>query len=316
MATDAKTGAAAPRYGPEQLIGLDDRITQFGTIQQFELCNLDSTEMEPTHWSSLVDAISYRYDEFDSFVITTGTNTLSYLSSAISFALQGIGKPVLVTGSQIPAEKPHSDARSNFVNALRVCSEDLSGVFVVFGSKIIRGCRAKKMSESELDAFASFNSRNFADIGVKIVFREKAPRHARPFQAINGFENRVCSLTLVPGMSSEVFRVLIDGGMRGIILRAFGSGDVPTALVPGLRYAREHEVPVIVTTQCPHGVTSLGINAVSYASLDEGVVEAFDMSMEAMTTKLMWLLHQAVPYEKLRELMQDNLVGEIYPSHT
>lgn len=311
MHKNPETHALDVAHDASQLFELAPRANEICDIEVQFVANIDSSNMTHVEWESIVAIIQERYDSYDGFVITMGTNTMAYCSAALSFALQGIGKPVVLTGAQIPAESLSTDARNNFVNALRLSTMDLSGVFVVFGSKIIRGSRAKKVSESELDAFKTFNQKDFGEIGVGTLFNFRQPRHSQPFIARGQFDDRVACLTMIPGLQNDIITQLIDGGMHGIILRAYGSGDVPYDFLPSLRYAQEKQIPVVITTQCPGGATVMGVNDVGLKALDTGVVQAFDMCMEAMSTKLMWLLGQKSPYTDIKRLMEQNMVGEV-----
>ncbi len=313
MSKDAKTGALDVAHGADQFFKIEPRIVEIAQIDVRFVDNLDSTDMIHRQWERMVDIIDEEYKNYDGFLITMGTNTMAYASSAVSFALTGIGKPVVFTGAQIPAEVISTDGRNNLVNALRVAAMDLGGVFLVFGSKIILGCRAKKYSESDLDAFKTFNDSDFAEISIGIkINKEGYDRHDRPFKAKNGFEDNIACFTCIPGLRNEHLIALIEGGIKGIILRAFGSGDVPHELLPALRRAREKKIPVVITTQCPGGATVMGLNDPGLQALRQGkVIQAFDMCMEAMSTKLMWLLKQGIPYEELRDNMQKSLCGEV-----
>lgn len=311
MHKNAETGALDVSHNAEQLFELAPRAKEICDIDVEFVDNIDSSNMVHTHWERIATIIGERYNDYDGFVITMGTNTMAYCSAALSFALHGIGKPVVLTGAQIPAEAISTDARNNFVNALRLSTMDLSGVFVVFGSKIIRGCRAKKVSESELDAFKTFNQKDFGEIGVGTLFNFRQPRHANSFIPRPTFDDRVICLTSVPGLQPDIITHLIDMGMQGIIIRAYGSGDIPYSFLPSLYYAKEKKVPILVTTQCPGGATVMGVNDVGLKALDAGVIQAFDMCMEAMSTKLMWLLGQKAPYADIKRLMEQNMVGEV-----
>lgn len=224
---------------------------------------------------------------------------------------------LVITGAQIPATQIASDARNNLTNSVRVILEygrALAGVIVVFGSRIIRGCRAKKVSESALDAFNSYNAPLLGTIGIDIRMNSgaiEAREHGWPFAPVNRFDDRIISLTLVPGLQSSLLTGLIDSGVKGIVLRAYGTGDVPHLLFPALEYAREKEIPVIITTQCPDGATMIGRNEPGRQAMELGIVPAYDMSMEAMTTKLMWLLGQDFGYAETCRFMLHNFAGEI-----
>lgn len=312
MHKNEETGALDIAHGADQFFKLEPRIIEIANIDVHIIDNIDSTNMTHVQWEKFVDEIQKEYDNYDGFLITQGTNTLAYASSALSFALQGIGKPVVITGAQIPAEVISTDGRNNLVNALRVATMDLGGVFVVFGSKLILGCRAKKVSESDLDAFKTFNDSDFGEINIGLkINKDGYKSHTKKFKAKNGFEDNVVCLTLIPGLNGDYLKAFIDQGVKGLILRAYGSGDIPYDILPALVYAKEKKIPVIVTTQCPGGATVMGINDAGFRALHTGVIQAFDMSMEAMSTKLMWLLKQGVKYEGLLEKMQENMIGEV-----
>jgi len=312
MHKNPKTKALETAFNPEQFFELEPRIRELANIDVFPIDNVDSTNMNRQHWERLVDTIAKEYKNYDGFVVTTGTNTMAYCSAALSFALANIGKPVVLTGAQIPAESISTDARNNLANAIRVSTMNVSGVFIVFGSRIMLGCRAKKVSESELDAFKSFNQKDFGEIGIGITFNVTTQkRHSKQLRAKNGFEDNIVCLTLIPGLTSKVITDLLDNGIAGIILRAYGSGDIPYDLLDALTLAQKKHVPVIVTTQCPGGATIMGLNDVGLKALETGVIQAFDMCMEAISTKLMWLLKQRTPYKKMKKMMEKNLVGEV-----
>lgn len=312
MHKDERGVADVSDFGAEQLFQLEPRITELANVTVRYIVNIDSTDMAKGVWEQMVDVIGKEYKNYDGFLITQGTNTMAYASSALTWALLGIGKPVVLTGSQIPAETISSDARNNVVNGLRLATMNLGGVFVVFGSKIILGCRAKKQSESEIDAFKTFNDSDFGEISIAMVIKKQSnPGHNRPFKIHNGFEDNIACLTLIPGLRPEAITTLIDNGAKGIVLRAYGSGDISQNLLSALYYAQEKKVPVVVTTQCPGGATVIGVNKIGFMTLQTGIIQAFDMSMETMSTKLMWLLGQGVSYEELKKKMHEDMAGEV-----
>ena len=299
------------------LLALEPRLKENFELSEVFINNIDSTNMTPSVWDDVAIAVKENYAKYDGFVVCHGTNTMGYTSAALSFALLGIGKPVVLTGAQIPLSEPESDARRNFVNAVKIAAMDLSGVFVVFGSKIIRGSRAKKVSEYEIDAFKTFSGEDVGEIGITIKLKGQfTRRHSNPFNVKTGFEANILVLTLEPGINAPFLEQLLELGAQGFVLRAYGAGDIPYTLDAFLEKAHEKQVPILVTTQCPQGATQLGINDVGLQAKKRGVIEVFDMSMEAMTTKLRWLLSRNTPYSELKEKIQTDLVGEVAPPLT
>ncbi|MBI3032285.1 asparaginase [Candidatus Woesearchaeota archaeon] len=228
--------------------------------------------------------------------------------------MQGIGKPVVLTGAQIPANQLESDARRNFVNAVKLATMNIAQVMVVFGSKVILGTRAKKVSESELEAFKTFNAPDLGEIRLSIELKqEHKKRHNHPFTPKPGFNANIIVLTLEPGIRTEDVMKIVESDIKGLVIRAYGSGDLPYSLLPALERAHKKKIPIVVTTQCPIGVTRIGLNDVGLKALQTGITQAFDMSMESMTTKLKWLLDKNTPYERIKEIMETNLAGELVP---
>jgi L-asparaginase len=311
MTKNEATGALDIAHGADQLFKLEPRIIQIASISVCNLLNVDSTNITTEDWIKIGETIETNYKDYDGFVVTMGTNTLAYASSALSFSLQKLGKPIVFTGAQIPAEAISTDARNNLVNALRVSTMDIAGVFVVFGSKVILGSRAKKLSESDLDAFGSFNDSDFGEIsiGIKINREDSLPHNNMP-DFKNSFNKNIISLTFIPGFEVCYLNNLMESGIKGVILRGFGAGDISYDFIPFLEHAREKKVPVIVTTQC-RGSTVMGLNDPGLKALEAGVIQAFDMSMESMSTKLMWMLAQNIPYEEFKGLFHTNMAGEI-----
>jgi L-asparaginase type I len=291
-------------------------LTLFSDITIKKLCNIDSTDADASFWEDLAKEISRNYEKYDSFIILMGTNTMAYASSALSFALKGIGKPVIITGSVVPFRESHSDARPNLVNAVRICSLDICGVYVVFGTKVITGTHAKKHSDFTIDNITSFSEiGEVGEIGVRLRMNSDLPyRNNLPLSIRPVFEQQVECISLLPGSGSMQFAGLLEKGCKGVILRAYGAGDIPRILHPLLKKAQVLRIPVIVTTQAPKGNANLSLNQVGALALRYGVVPAGSMSMECMATKLMWLLGQKYPYEEVLRLMRTDLVGELVDS--
>ena len=327
IAMDVKEGqgAAASRESEERLLKTILNLSKIGKDQPLarpvaveKLMNIDGTNVLPGIYEALIAKIGELYEQYDGFLVTTGTNTLGYLSSALSFGMQEIRKPVVVTGAQISNELPWSDALNNLRNSLRwlyYASEfEYAGVYVVFGSKIIRGTRAKKITESSMDAFDSFGQASpIGELSRGITLYEQPEKIAKRgvFQPEAVFERKVISITITPGTPPEMIDAMLNYGLKGLIFRSYGTGDIPEALFPCLRLARELEVPVVNTTQCPQGVTLMGADEIGYEALKLGVIPALDMSMEAMDTKMRWLLGRKTDYKHFPQQMLKNMVGEI-----
>ena len=311
-----------------------------------QMCQKDSSNIVPSDWIQICEIIKSEYDKYDGFIIAHGTNTLGYTTSAVSFAFPNIAKPVIFTGSQVPAGMPGSDAIMNLENALRLAAIDLDeykygsrslmGVFAVFGSHIITGTRVKKDTEFDYDAFKSFSVGSIGRIGRIIDFDKiNLQKHhsylsstsedyylAKTSEDLiceNYFDYRIVSLTEFPGMDYKIFETLVNRlEVKGFILRAFGAGDASDdTLLPAFEYLKGREIPIVVTTQAPNGNSNFQVNDPGKKLKDDDLaIPAHDMSIEAITTKLAWLLAakkngKIRDYNDLKKKMTSDMRGEI-----
>ena len=306
-------------------------------VELEELCNIDSSDILPEQWKQLCQLIVDKYDEYDSFIILHGTNTLGYTCAALSFSIANLGKPVILTGSQVPNEMPGTDAMMNLNNAVRVAAwpyagTQVKGVVAVFGSHIITGTRVTKNTEFDYDAFEPFTLGSIGRIGRIINFNEKnLKRHvgyletdnynmaltANSLLWNNEFDMRIVSLTEFPGMSSRIFKSLVEKeDIRGFIFRAFGAGDVSHHQHEAFEYLKEKEIPIVVTTQAPNGNSNFQVNEPGqHLKEKELAIPAYDMSIESQTTKLAWLLAKKrgseIDYADIVREMTRDMRGEI-----
>ncbi len=298
------------------------------------LMNKDSSNIIPSDWKLMVETVVENYEKYDAFLITHGTNTLGYTCAALSFALGRIGKPVVLTGSQISFGHPGSDAVVNLENAIRVIGEyksEIAGVMAVFGSHIITGPRVKKKTEFEYDAFTTFSSKaslgrignllkvNREALNAHMKFLEPHAQFATDLDIHADFDMQIASLTEFPGMTADIFEYLVNDGIKGIIYRATGAGDPNIAPVgspfadlrQGFEYLQKNEIPIVITTQAPDGVASMDVNEPGVMARKLGAIPSYDMSIEAMTTKLAWLLGRGFTYKDIRSMMIQSFRGEI-----
>jgi L-asparaginase len=303
-----------------------------------EVANVDSSNILPEHWKKLALRIQARYDDFESFVITHGTNTLGYTCAALSFALANPNKPIILTGSQVSAGLPGSDAFLNLENAIRVATwkpkdgPSIKGVLAVFASHIITGTRVKKDTEFDYDAFKSFNTGSVGRIGRIINLNETnllrhnsylttslapAARSQADLICDPEFDMRIASLTEFPGMSPDLFKTLVEkNDIKAFILRSFGAGDPCERHLDAFRFLKSEKIPLVVTTQAPNGNSNFQVNEPGLILRKEKIaIPAYDMGMEAQTTKLAWLLAKKIKgeigYPELCREMIHDIRGEI-----
>ena len=296
----------------QNLLNIEPKLGQVAELEVAYIDNIDSTNINPNHWNLMADVIAENYDRFDGFVITHGTDTMAYTASALSYILQNLGKPVILTGAQIPGGKIETDARRNLINAIRVAKEDMSGVMIVFDEQIILGSRASKVSESKLAAFETINWDVLGEIRIDIRFSDdRKRRHDGMLKVKKGFETNIAIITLIPGTPVSVLNVVLKSGIRGLVLRGFGPGNIAYQYLEAIRLASELKIPVVVTTQCREGATMMHLYDVGKQALKLGAIQAYDMSLESIVTKLMWALKHVETYEGIKEIMHTNFTGEI-----
>ena len=279
---------------------------------------LDSSNMTPADWLKIANDISDRHGEFDGFVVLHGTDTMAYTASALPFMLQGLQKPVVITGAQIPLCSIRNDARENLITALLIAANfKIPEVCLCFGDKLLRGNRAVKVYADSLDAFESPNFPPLGTVGIEIkinwnlVLPPPKGRKTIKVTALN--ESRVAGLRLFPGISVDIVKNFLQPPMRGLILETYGVGNAPEDrdLVATLKAANDRGVIIVNCTQCLKGTVNMEDYATGTSLAKAGVISGFDMTPEAALAKLSFLLSQKLPVAKMKKLMQTDLRGEL-----
>ena len=312
---DSKIKALRPAETPKDILQLAPELKEQFEIGYKFVANIDSSNVQPDLWQKLSETIYQEYDNYDGFVITHGTDTMSYTASALSFSLINLGKPVVFTGAHLYPDAPGSDAKNNLSNAFHVASMDLAEVVIVFGSWIVRGNRSTKKDEGSLETIWTPIFPELGRIRMDIELWDFSPKrdvNKRPVLQ-TGFDERVMIFTAFPGLQAKFVEIILDTDVKGIIIRGFGPGNVPiseNSLVGSIKKFVAKNIPVIVTSQTAVGLTKISIYETGVAAEKLGVISSGDMTLEATITKLMWALHQTQDIEKIRVLMQKNIAGE------
>jgi L-asparaginase len=282
---------------------------------------IDSSNIQPEHWQVLARLIYENYDTHDGFVVLHGTDTMAYTASALSFMLEGLAKPVVFTGAQLPIGEPRSDARENLITALEVASAKKNGLALVpevciyFNYELLRGNRSKKVESMQFDAFDSGNYPPLAKAGVKIDYNFgviRAPGR-KALQLHAKIDAHISILKLFPGVREEtICSVLQTPGLKAVILETYGSGNAPThsGLLEHLRLAIARGILILNISQCPGGRVMQGRYETSRELQKIGVIGGADMTTEAAITKLMVLLGEFGP-EKTKTIIAESLAGEL-----
>lgn len=325
MIENAESGALEP-FNFDHLIDnvpkikrLDYDIDNF----QFEV-PLDSSAMTPDHWVQIVKVIEDNYDAYDGFVVLHGTDTMAYTASALSFMLENLRKPVVITGSQLPIGEVRTDGEENLITALQVAAEkDTDGspmvqeVAILFEDYLWRGNRATKHSSDNFNAFKSSHYPRLAKVGLGIRYRKSVMWRSEgnePLRTHYTFDNHVMYLDLFPGISEAVVRhQLAAPGLKGVVMKTFGSGNGPTSgwFLEALKEAVDRGLVIVNVSQCDNGI----VNPTRYLSgnvlTKAGVISGHDLTSEAAITKLMFLFGQGLTPEQVKTEMEKPIAGEM-----
>ena len=279
------------------------------------LFNIDSSDVQPEQIGALASFLHERYVKYDGFVVIHGTDAMVYTASALAFLFRGLGKPVVMTGSQRPIGEIRSDAKPNLIAACVVASHEdpFPEVSIFFGTQLLRGCRAKKLHTAHFDAFTSPNCPPLASLGVEIERGEHVRAPGPGITTPAAISGDVVSFRATPGLDPSIPARMLDAGVKGVVLEAYGSGNIPVrgrSFLPFLEAAAAKDIPVVMTTQCVHGGVELGLYEGGKLASDGGAISAGDMTTEAAVMKLAVLLGRGAGLPDVRAAFVEDWAGE------
>jgi len=281
---------------------------------------IDSSDMTPAHWLTIARDIEANYQNYDGFVVLHGTDTMAYTASALSFMLENLSKPVIITGSQIPLAQLRSDGQVNLLNSLYLAAYyPIAEVALYFNNQLFRGNRATKADADGFNAFASPNFPPLLQAGIHIELKAGQLSNAKeypPLQVAHITPQPVSVVTLYPGISADVIKNMAAAPVRALIIKSYGVGNAPQApeLLAALTEAAERGTVIVNCTQCFKGKVNMGGYATGHALQQCGVSSGFDMTLEAALTKLHYLLSKDLSSDEVRTLVMQNLRGELSAS--
>lgn len=285
---------------------------------------IDSSNMSPKNWADIVRIIVDRYNSYDGFVILHGTDTMAYTASALSFMLENLTKPVILTGSQLPIGQLRTDGKENLMTSLELAAAHhhdgtpmVPEVCIYFNGHLLRGNRSTKQNADELNAFESFNFSHLCEAGVSFNFQTHhilKPDYSQPMVPHFELDSNVFVLSLFTGAEESIIRHTFDAPeLRGIIMRTYGSGNAPHAswLVNLLKEASQRGVVTVNVSQCISGQADMNRYDTGYQLKEAGVISGYDTTVEAALTKLMLLQAKYSDHTIVREYMNKSIAGEI-----
>jgi L-asparaginase len=266
-------------------------LARVASIETRLLFAMDSSDMHPTNWVELARHIHASLATYDGVVVVHGTDTMAYTASAVALLLGPLPKPVVFTGAQRPLAEARTDARENLIDAAVVATLGIPEVSVAFAARVLRGARATKRDASGYDAFDSPSCDALATLGVDMRI---AP-HVRKPAALGPLDDRiepaVLAVRIFPGIEERLITGAVNAGVKGLVLEAYGAGNVPQqegrSLVPAIEHARRANVPVVIVSQCLRGAVDLKRYAGGAAAEAAGAISGGDMTPEAALAKLM-----------------------------
>ena len=300
----------SPAITSEEILSHIPAVWELCCVEAVQLMNLDSTNIGPGHWLEIAKAIQERYDRYDGFVITHGTDTMAYTAAGLSYLIQDSPKPIVITGSQKSISLNDTDARRNLYDSFRYAVDrDSHDVSLVFDGRVILGTRARKERSKSFNAFSSVDYPERAVIRDGRLIRYLAPKiysyGAEPV-FYDKLEEKVLLLTLIPGMGAEALGLLMDR-YQAVILQSFGVGGLPGGESGPLAQAMEAWLSagktIVMMTQVPYEGSDMSVYQVGQQVKERfQLMEAYNMTLEAATAKLMWVLGQTSEPQRVREL--------------
>jgi L-asparaginase len=278
---------------------------------------LDSSNMTVHEWNLIANDIAKEYANYDGFIVFHGTDTMAYTASALSFMLENLAKPVIVTGSQIPLSEVRNDAIDNVITSLWLCAhQPLNEVCIYFNQKLLRGNRTQKVSAQQFNAFDSPNYPYLAAIGIDIELHHHLvlQRPKKDFKLQTIIPNFIANFRLFPGFASDVLAYILHQPLKGLILETYGAGNAQNNdqhFLTLLKEACKKGVIIVNCTQCQQGRVEMSQYATGNSLKNAGLISGHDMTPEAAHCKLLYLLSKNLSIPEVKKLMETNLCGEL-----
>lgn len=315
IASEMGDSGLTPELTSEQLLRYIPDISGICMVDCVQLFSLDSTNIQPKHWARVAAAIRTHYREYDGFVVSHGTDTMAYTAAALSYLVQGSPKPIVLTGAQKPIGFETTDSKQNLRDAFTVASSDMAGVMLVFNGKVIAGTRARKTHSKSFEAFSSINYPLLGMVRDGRIIRYIQPESRAVPQFYDAVNPRVALMKLIPGASCDAAAYLLERN-DALIIESFGVGGLPTYKAGDyydtVKAGLDAGKTVVMTTQVENEGSDLSVYHVgSSIKRNLPILEAYDMTTEAVTAKLMWILGQTKERDTVERMFYTPVARDI-----
>ena len=313
IASEMTPEGLTPELNTRQLLSFVPRIGELCHVDCIQVYSLDSTNLQPKHWLGVANAIRENYDRYDGFVISHGTDTMAYTAAALSYLVQGSPKPIILTGAQKPIGFDSTDSKINLLDAFRCATEDLPGVSIVFNNQVILGTRARKTRSKSFQAFSSINYPHLGVLRDGVLLRYiRQDCGAYPL-FYDKLDTKVALMKLTPGADRGQADFLLERN-DALIIESFGVGGLPESggFYDCVRQWMDAGRVIVLTTQVANEGSDVGVYHVGHALKNQlNVLEAYDMTTEAVVAKLMWILGQTHDRNEVERLFYTPIAKDI-----
>ena len=315
IASEMGDNGLEPELTSRQLLRYVPDISGICEVDCTQLFSLDSTNIRPEHWLRIAGSIQQCYEKYDGFVISHGTDTMAYTAAGLSYLIQNSRKPIVLTGAQKPIGYDTTDSKQNLRDAFTVAASGMSGVLLVFNGKIIMGTRARKTRSKSFEAFSSINYPIVGMVQDGRLIQYIRPENSAPTRFYHELDARVALLKLTPGIECGVLEYLLERS-SAVIIESFGVGGLPVyetgSFYDTIKKGLDDGRTVVLTTQVETECSDLSVYHVGNSIKQNlPILEAYDMTTEAVTAKLMWILSQTTGREEVARLFYTPVACDI-----